>query len=151
MKDSDIISYGLKTVNPLTGEIETTQAYIKNKSKIYKSKRGWTKMYRIKYDEVAREMTSKLEYDIMAYIRDSNIPKTFVLSFSIEKITRDFNTTRNTVAKAIRKLRDLEFIVKVNNTYLLNPFIYVPPLVCDDVIAEAQENWENNLKISKGK
>ena len=151
MKDDDIISYGLKIVNPLTGEVETTQAYTKNNSKIYKSKRGWTKMYRIKYDEVAREMTSKLEYDIMAYIRDSNIPKTFVLSFSIEKITRDFNTTRNTVAKAIRKLRDLEFIVKVNNTYLLNPFIYVPPLVSDDVIAEAQENWENNLKISKGK
>mgnify|MGYP005988812423 CR=1 FL=1 len=106
------------------------------------SKKGWTKMYRIEYDRIAREMTSRLEYDIMAYIRDSHIPKTTAVNFKISKITKDLDTTRNTVSKVVKKLRDLDFIRKVGNTYFMNPFIYIPPMVNDMDQYKFQEEWK---------
>lgn len=95
------------------------------------------------YDLVAREMTSRLEYDIMTYIRDSSLPRTIILNFRVSKIVKDLKTTRNTVFKVIKKLRDLNFIKKVENTYYMNPKVYVPPMIKDDDLSRFQEEWES--------
>ena len=99
-------------------------------------------MYRLAYDEVARGMTSKIEYDIFTAIRDSNVPKTFVLNFKQDTIAKVVGTSKGTVSKVVKKLKDLDFIRKDGSTIIMNPFVYVPPLVQDEDIHSAQEAWQ---------
>lgn len=138
----EIISEPVKIVNDSGTMKGYTSVYVENR-KPTKSKRGWTKMYRLGYDEIAREMTSSLEYDIFTMIRDSNEPKTFILKYTQKEIVQLLGTTRNTVAKTVKKLKDLDFIRKEGSIIIMNPFVYVPPRMDDKIISEAQNRWKS--------
>jgi hypothetical protein len=61
---SEIIPSVVQIVNTKTGEVSEQTVALLEQSKKLQSKTGWTKMYRVAYDEVTRAMTSELEHDI---------------------------------------------------------------------------------------
>lgn len=144
---SIIIQEYLKVVNKDTGEIEDFAVEVID-NKRNNVKRGWTRMYRYELDSVLRELTSRTEYDIYADIRDSNLPKTFALSFNQTKIAKRHNTTRQTVSRVIRKLKDTNFIKKIDNVYFINPFIIIPPMVDNKSVEEFQEKWKQLERVN---
>lgn len=142
-----IITNYAKVVNDKTGEIETVSVEILE-NKQYKIKGGWCRVYRFKLDDVLREITSKTEYDIYAIIRDSNFHKTFALNFNQTKIAKELNVSRVTVARVVSKLKDKQFIKKIDNVYFINPFIYIPPFIDNETISETQQLWKEQDKES---
>lgn len=116
------------------------EVYIEN-TKRSKINRGWTRMYRYAYDEIARAMTSKLEYDIFTAIRDSNQSGTFVLKFNQSYIAEVANTSRSAVSRVVKKLKDLKFIQKDGSVWVMNPYVYIPPNLSDNIVQQAQEWW----------
>lgn len=143
-----IIPNYAKIVNNVTGEIESVALEI-TENRRHRVKNGWCRVYRFKLDDVVREITSKTEYDIFVEIRDSNIPKTFALSFNQTKIAKQLGTSRASVSRVVSKLKSKEFIKKIGNVYFINPFIYIPPLLANEIVEEFQTKWselkdENN-------
>jgi hypothetical protein len=55
-------------------------------------------------------------------------------------------TSRNTVARVVSKLKKLNFLYKDGSVYKMNPCMYVPPLIRDEDIYKAQEEWKQYLK-----
>ena len=142
-----IIPNYARIVNNETGEIESVALEIKDNQR-HKVKNGWCRVYKFKLDDVVREITSKTEYDIFVEIRDSNIPKTFALSFNQTKIATKLKTSRASVSRVIAKLKAKEFIKKIGNVYFINPYVYIPPLLGNDIVEEFQIKW-SELKDSE--
>jgi hypothetical protein len=135
----EIIPSFAKILNSETGEIETVTAeIIRNKTR---TKRGWNRMYRFAYDDVMREITSKLEMDIFIDIRESNLKGTFILDFNQQKLAKKHKTSYMTVSRVVNKLKKTNFVKKQGNVFYLNPFIYIPPNITDDIVEKFQIEW----------
>jgi hypothetical protein len=159
---NDIISKAVSVVNPDTGEVnEYSNVLIENNKKFIQYKRGWTRMYRdgtnhniqlekgkviekfeIGYDGIVRELRSPLEHDIFTAIRDSYIPRTNTIIFNQTKLAKKLNTSRVTVARVVRKLKDMSFIRIDDDTLKMNPFIWIAPNLSNDDIHILQEDWK---------
>ena len=141
-----IIPSYARVVNETTGEVETVAVEIKDNIR-HRVKNGWCRVYRFKLDDVLREITSKIEYDIFVEIRDSNISKTFALNFNQTKIAKKLNVSRMTVSRVVSKLKENDFIRKFENVYFINPFIYIPPNMPNEDIEKEQIKWSENKEL----
>lgn len=138
-----IITEYAQIVNQTTGEVEDFAVEVIDNKANNNIKRGWNRMYRFEYDRVIREISSAKEYDIFVDIRESNLKNSFFLNFNQSKLAKKHNTSRQTVARVIKKLKDNYFIKKINNNFIINPLIYIPPMVCNEAVLEAKKIWED--------
>ncbi len=147
MQLKKIIPNYAKIINTESGEIETVAVeIIKNRNN---SKKGWSRMYRFNYDDVIRKITSEKEFEIFVAIRESNIKKTFALNFNQTATAKQLDTSRNTVARVVKKMRDTGFIMKIDNVYFINSHIYVPPMISDEDVAIAQSDWDKHKELEQ--
>jgi len=156
-----IISKPLTIVNNITGELDKYDSVLvkREQKKFTMSKRGWRKMYaagtthtidelkntkhyEVGYDGVVKTLHSDLEHDIFTCIRDSNISKSNILNFNQTDIATKLGTTRNTVAKTVRKLKETGFLRKDGVIWKMNPFIYVAANISDSDLYKLQQEWE---------
>ena len=135
------ISHSISIIDEETGEVKSQQVVVQKNRRQTNIASGWNMVYKIGYDKVMEVITSKLEHQIFQAIRDSNEDKSFILKFNQTKLAKEKHTTVNTVAKVVKKLRDIDFIRKDGSVYKLNPNIWVPPYTSTDLIVKAQEEW----------
>ena len=132
---------------------ETLQVNVKESKEKSLKKGGFRMAYmyqdksgNIGYDDVMMELGSSLERRVFIAIRDSNMVKTFVLNFNQTKMAKRLDTTPNTVSKVVRKLKKIGFIRKEGSLWVLNPNVFIPFGIKDNVVALAQEEWNDWLK-----
>ena len=119
-------SYIRHVLNDVTGELEKVRF---TKDTTYKEsvRQGWRRMYNNGYDATMMELKSDLEKNIFIYIRDMFTKRQVEVNISQVLIARKFNTTPPTVNRLIKKLIDVEFLLKINRgVFRMNPFILIP-------------------------
>ena len=92
------------------------------------------------------KLTSKTEYHIFVLIRESTVKKSFIVNFNQTKIAKEQKVSRATVARVVKKLKDANFIKRIDGLYYINPFIYIPPNINNKDAEEMQNFWSENLK-----
>jgi len=127
-------------LNEESGELES-QLFIKSVEIKNSGKQGWTKMYKNGYDMVMLNLNSKLEMRLFIAIRDSFTKNRVEVHISQVKLAEEFNTTKSTVNRFVKKLVDIKFLMKIDRgIYRMNPFIYVPYQVNAHLL---QQEWED--------
>ena len=126
-------------LNEDSGELEK-QLFTRDVKQKSRGKQGWTKMYKNGYDMVMLNLNSKLEMRLFIAIRDSFTRNRVEVNISQVKLVEEFNTTKSTVSRFIKKLVEIEFLMKIDRgVYRMNPFIYVP--YQEDALM-LQKEWE---------
>ena len=127
-------------LNEESGELES-QLFIRDIKRKNSGKQGWTKMYKNGYDMVMLNLNSKLEMRLFIAIRDSFTKNRIEVHISQVKLAKEFDTTKSTVNRFVKKLVDIKFLMKVDRgIYRMNPFIYVPYHVDAPLL---QQEWED--------
>jgi len=126
-------------LNEESGELET-QLFTRDIKQKNRGKQGWTKMYKNGYDMVMLNLNSKLEMKLFISIRDSFTRNRVEVNISQVKLVKEFNTTKATVSRFIKKLVEIGFLIKISRgIYRMNPFIYVP---YQEDAFRLQEEWK---------
>ena len=106
-------------VDTQTGEVILVDQITK---RVYGSKNFW-KMYLMDFLTVLGIIDSK-QLDIFIYIVENTNQSTNLFIGTYDKISRDVNVSRQTIAKIMKKLQENNFIKKVQNgVWLVNPNI----------------------------
>jgi len=114
-----------KILNEETGELESKR-FIEDASYSKTIKQGWKIMY-ARYDEVVLSMNSQLETKLMIAIRDSFTKNNVEAFISQKKLAKLYYTTPSTVNRLVKKLVDIDFLLKIDRgIYRLNPYSYLP-------------------------
>lgn len=126
-------------LNENTGELET-ELFTRDVKIKSTGKQGWRKMYKNGYDMVMLNLNSKLEMKLFISIRDSFTRNRVEVNLSQKKLVEEFNTTKSTVSRFIKKLVEIGFLMKIDRgIYRMNPFIYLP--YQEDAFV-LQEEWK---------
>jgi hypothetical protein len=108
-----------------TGEITTYEAILDQKN-IAKARGGWNMIYK-DYGEILRSLSSKNEINIALDIQDSFTHKKSVVVVDQKKMIEKYKISRQAYLRIVKKLIELKFLKKLApNTFMLNPFMYVP-------------------------
>ena len=146
MLNDIILPSSVSLVNSLTGEVENKTVVLMQTKTKPKTKSGWNKMYRVEYDRVTEIINSKKDHNVFTAIRDSNLPKSFILSFNQTHLSKRLKVSLSSVSRVVSKLKSVNFIMKIDNTYRLNPLMYIPPMIDDNTIHTEQILWRELLK-----
>ena len=136
-------------LNEKTGELET-ELFIRDMRVKNRGKQGWTKMYKNGYDMVMLNLNSKLEMRMFIAIRDSFTKNRVETSISQVKLAKEFDTTKSTVNRLIKKLVEIEFLMKIERgIYRMNPFIYLPYQDDAQLLQEEWKELNDNLGVGE--
>lgn len=124
-------------LNPASGELESMDFKFIPQKKLTRG--GFSLMYK-SYDTVVTEViTSKLDYQIILYIRDLFTYARIENHISPTDIAKFFKCSKPKVVRLISQLVEHSFLFKVDRgVYRLNPFMYVP---YKGNAAELQAEW----------
>jgi len=133
-----------RVLNTDTGELEPirfTQDIQYNQGK----KRGWVPMYKNGYDEVMINLGSKLEHKLFIEIRDMFTSRNTEVAISQVDLANRFDSTPPTINRLIKKLLEIEFLLKIRRgVYRMNPFILIP-YQADGY--KLQEEWDELMNL----
>lgn len=92
--------------------------------RVYGSKSFW-KVYLMDFMSILGIVDSK-QLDVLIYIVEHTKQSDNMFIGTYEKISKDINVSRPTIAKIMKKLQDVNFIKKVQNgVWMLNPNILI--------------------------
>jgi len=121
-------SITIPTLNTTSGEIENK---LFHEDIVYKAgpKQGWTRMYKLNYDEIIMLLKSDLEKELFFHIRDSFTKARIEVPFNKATLAKKFKSTRPTVSRLFSKLVKAECLLELKDNkgiYRLNPYVYIP-------------------------
>jgi len=130
-------------VDYVTGEIifEQELAIIKKRAK-----KGWSKMYMVDLKQALFELSNKPSaLKVWLYLWNK-FKKDGTIKMPKQKdIAKELGTTKQVVSRAIKTLRQLEIIEKIDNEWRYNPFIFGVANQSDADLYEAQKIWEEYI------
>ena len=126
-------------LNTDTGEFEKCRFVEDTKYKLSK-KQGWKAMYTTEYDKVLMALKSNLEKNMFMDIRDRFTKSKTVLEINQSSLAKKHKTTKSTVSKFMKKMRDIEFIKKTEDGYRMNPYMLIP-YQADGL--QLQQEWDS--------
>lgn len=132
----DIVSH--KILNETTGELENKDFIeIRERKKI----RGGFRMAYKNYDDAVEEViSSKLDYKILVYIRDSFTYQRVETPLPKDVISKSLDVSAQKVTLIIKKMLEAGLLYRVSRgVYRMNPFMYVPFRAN---AADLQSEWE---------
>jgi DNA-binding transcriptional regulator YhcF (GntR family) len=114
--------------------------------KYLKSKKGWCKMYKKEMSEVLIDLTNNpLAQKVWVTLWDY-MKKDGTIKMPMQKtLAQKLDTNQASISRAIKKLRYLEIIEKIDNEWRYNPFIITVANMNDTQLYEAQEIWEKEI------
>ena len=115
-------------------------------TKEIKSKRGWCKMYKKDMQQVLMDLSNKpLAMKIWLYLWDY-MKKDGTIAMPKQKdIANALGSTKESVSRAFKTLKDFEIIAKINNEWRYNPFLFGVTNQKDEDLREAQRIWESEI------
>jgi hypothetical protein len=138
----------MKTVlNKETGELEDHR-FIKDTVYRKDKKQGWIAMYKNGYDEIMMSLKSDLEKRLFIDIRDRFTKNKKVVAINQTSLAKKYDTTKSTVNRFIKKMKDIDFLYKTDDGYMMNPFMIIP-YQADGL--ELQNEWKELHTNNKGK
>ena len=146
INENTFVEVGL--VNMDTGEITTTTARQSKKIKYYSIKRLnmkiWEDGLSFALESVCR---SNLDIKIFNAIK-SSVGSDFKINVNQSRLAERLNTSRNSVALVLKRMRDINFIKsKVRGEYEINPFVVAPKSAKNEDIEAKQFEWSRNGEV----
>ena len=126
-----------------TGEIEYE---IEKDVRIKSPKKGYCRMYRNDMQEVIMELSNHpTALKVWAILWDY-MKKDGSIKMPLQKDLADMlNVNKSVISRAIKKLRELEIIEKIDNEWRYNPFIFSVVGMSNEELYEAQQIWEKHI------
>ena len=108
-----------------------------------KTKGGWRKVYVKNYTEM-QELCIKGLADLKVWNHIiTNTSADFKVRINVTRLAGLIKTTRPTIHSFINRALENGFVKKMDDAYLVNPFICIPYGVSDELSAQAQQQWES--------
>ncbi len=142
-KERVFFSQTIQKIDSKTGEVLSTfeNGYIKKQSK-----KGWCTMYKKDMKEVLMELANyptanKVWLELWDYMKKDGTLKPFKQT----ELAKKLGTQRQVIGRAIKKLKYVEAIEKIDGEWRYNPFIFNVAGMSDLEKHEAQMIWEKEI------
>jgi len=76
----------------------------------------------------------------------NNITKQMTITATTKKLADTFDVSEVKIRALIRKLKKIDFLRGSNGIYIVNPFMWIPNGIRDEILASAQSEWLYNTK-----
>jgi len=132
----------LIATNQETGEIYG-DLEPKTRSKIYKGPRKYWRIMML-YDKALLLLGSKVGIQLMTHIKDEVNTKTYKMTLNATHIAEDFGSSREAVARNIKKLIDNSIVLKLRRgMYFINPDLFWSSDINDSKWQKLKQEFKN--------